>query len=208
MLFKKKITLLPLLFLILLSSIFVIYFLFGKFGYNVYTEGYFKSTNIVTGIIIACILLDILKINKVLYLVVSAHYVASVFILLNGGLIFKSQYDFVNESCRKFNMNVYLTSDKDVCPLEYLAVSKQSLIINQIENDKKHCIFTNVRNEPFVQELNTKWIEDNKTNPVTYFTFNDDIVYMDADSIRFPIDSLTLIFPNKKCADLLSRLAH
>jgi hypothetical protein len=58
-----------LMFVILVSSILVIYLLFGRFGYSVYTEGYFKSLNIVTGILIADSLFTSFKKSIVLSIV-------------------------------------------------------------------------------------------------------------------------------------------
>lgn len=196
-----------LMFVILVSSILVIYLLFGRFGYSVYTEGYFKSLNIVTGILIADILFTSFKKSIVLSIVASVIYVASIFILHNGGLVFKKQYDFVNNSCKKFKQTVYLKSNRDICPLEYLAVSRQSLIINQIENNNANCIFTLVRNEYYVSFLNNKWIDDNRNKPVEHFIFDKEIKYLDADSMQYPIDSLSVIFGSNKCDDFIKRLS-
>lgn len=196
-----------LMFVILVSSVLVIYLLFGRFGYSVYTEGYFKSLNIVTGILITDSLFANLKKTTAISFAVSVVYTASVGILYNGGLVFKKQYDFVKNSCKKFNQTVYLKSNRDICPLEYLAVSRQSLIINQIENNKANCIFTLVRNEYYVSFLNNKWIEENKNKPVEHFIFDKGIKYLDADSMQYPIDSLSVIFGSNTCDDFIKRLS-
>jgi len=202
---KNKLSLL-LLNIVFISSVFIIHFLFGSFGYSVYSEGYFKSTNIVIGIIFANVLIEVLTKKILINLILSINFIFSVCVLFQGGLVFEKQYKFINESCKKFNRNVYLTSNKEICPLECLAVSRQSLIINQLENDNNAVIFSNIRNEHFVENLNVRWIEENKTKPVRYFNFSDDITYLDADSMQFPIDSLSILFRDNKCDDLLKRL--
>lgn len=186
--------------------VFVVNLFFKNFGYNVYTEGHFKSLNIVPCIFIGNILLELISKYRLLIGVVVVNCIFSVCVLISGGKIFEKQYDFINRSCRMFNSTAYLTSNKDICPLECLTVSRQSLIINQIENNSNNCIFSNIGNEEFVNNLNSLWINSNLSNPVASFVFNKSIRYYDADSMQFPIDSFSIIFKTHTCDDLLKRL--
>jgi hypothetical protein len=191
---------------VILFSFLLIYLLFKNFGFNVYTEGYFKALNVAAVIIFSNLLLSTVRNQYVLSLLVSANFIFSVTVLFSGGQRFKEQYDFINESCKRFNGTVYLHSAKNICPLECLSVSRQSLIINQLENGKNDCIFSNINDERFVRNLNTKWINENETEPVRHFTFNFPVRHLDADSMQYPIDSLFLIFAQNQCEEMTKRL--
>ncbi len=205
--FKKNKLDVLVFFLILLVSLIVVYFLFADFGYNVYTEGYFKSLTIVAVIIFVNNALSIFKNRYFIILPLVLNYIFSFYVINRAGIVFEKQYNFINRSCKQFNETVYLKSERDICPLEGLSVSRQSIIINQIENNKSECIFSNIRSEKFVDNLNNKWIRENTTNPTKYFTFNSEIKYLDADSMQYPIDSLSVIFQNIKCDNMIKRLS-
>lgn len=192
--------------LVIAASIGVIYLLFARFGYNVYTEGYFKSLNITAGIIVAYLLFGWWQRNGRVAWLLAGAYLFSLVVLYDGGGVFKRQYDFLKKSGAGFKGTVYLHSSGDICPLECLSVSRQSLIINQLENGKSEAIFSNVRDTRFVAKLNDIWIKQNVEAPVSYFTFGKEVKHLDADSMQFPIDSMFVIFAKDRCDDMLKRL--
>lgn len=191
-------------FIELFLSFIIIFIFFREFNYNVYTEGYFKSTNIIAPIIFVNLLLQYFKNNTILFLVIT-NFIYSIVVLYNGGTYFEKQYKFVRDCSNRFNTNVYFTTQKDICPIELLVISRQSFIINQIENNKKSCIFVNTGKSIFVNNVFNKIINENKHNPNKYFHFDNEIRFLDADSMGIPIDSFTVIYKGN-CDILIRRL--
>jgi hypothetical protein len=173
--------------------------------YTVYAEGQFKSTTIVLAIIITNILFDLYSKKIQLAILVVLNYIFSSLVLWNGGLLFKSHYQYVSSACKMFKKDVYLVSKKDICPLELIVLPRHSIIINQLENNSKNCLFGNINNEPLVDTLVNKMRQENQINPVNYFTFSDSITYLNADSMNFDMSKLNLIFQGT-CMGHLNRI--
>lgn len=202
---EKKNRLLFAFSLILFTTAFILFIVFKDYEYTVYAEGQFKSTTIVLSIIAVSIFLSNYKENRLFNFAIFLNYLFSILVLINGGNGFAEHYQFISKSCKEFKKNVFLTSKKNICPLEFIVLPKHSLIINQLENNSNTCIFANVNNDELVAILTGDIIKDNSVKPKTCFTFPESITYLDADSMQFDIAKLNLIF-RKQCVGHYKRI--
>lgn len=182
---------------ILFIAAFILFVLFKDYQYTVYAEGQFKSTTIVLAVIAINVYYSIHKESKLLVIAIILNYIFSIVVLINGGKLFAQHYNFINDTCKKFNRNIYFTSKQNICPLEFIVLPKHSLIINQIENNRNTCVFANVNNDEMVTLLTDNILKDNITNPRSCFTFPNKITYLDADSMHLDLAQFNMIFKTK-----------
>jgi hypothetical protein len=191
---------------IFLVSLVVINLLFPGYGYSIYTEGYFKSTTLVCGIIMSNFIYGFLSGGIAPTALLAVNYIFSGIVLWSGGSNIRDQFDFVSKSCRKFSTSVYLRSNKDICPLEFIVLSRQSILINQLENNSGNSIFVSVGGDPYVENLNRKYLRDDREKPVRLFSSSGELVYLDADSMGIELEQYPILFKNKNCDEMIRRL--
>jgi hypothetical protein len=191
---------------VFLTSLVVINLLFADFGYSIYTEGYFKSMNLVAGIILANILYVSLSGSYLYALILSANFIFSGIVLWLGGSYIRSKFDFVRDTCKKFSTNVYLHSNKEICPLEFIVFSRQSILINQLDNHVSRCVVVDVGDVPYVENLNEKYIRDDQLRPARYFKYTGAMIHLDADSMGIELERYPTLFENRRCDEMIRRL--
>lgn len=205
LIFNKKFGLLFLFISISVTSFLLFFIFFGDFQYTIYSEGQLKAVSTIIPIMIVLVLYRFMN-KKVIFVFCTCCYIFSTIALYKGSFVVSKQYNNIKAMLQKFDSNVYLNSNKDLCPLECISLSRQSLFINRLEFDKNYCIFSNIGNNNFVNILNKSWIDENKkqTNPL--LKFPDEIKYIDADSAGIDLSTMFAIYPNHNCNTMIKRL--
>ncbi|MCB0508328.1 MAG: hypothetical protein KDD21_08525 [Bacteroidetes bacterium] len=207
LLYKKKFTLTGFFIFIVVASFALFLLYFQQFEYTIYSEGQLKAVATLVPIIIVFCLFRFLNKKYVLMFAVVC-YSFSVFNLLKGANLVRTQYNAIKHTLTLFDSNVYLTSSKENCPLECISIAQQSYFINQLEFNRNFCIFSNINDNKFVQTLNQHWIEQNKTQTNKLLKFPDEIKYLNADSLGVDITKMFAIYPNNSCDMMIDRLSH
>lgn len=182
-------------------------FFFKDFNYSIYTEGQLKSIITIIPIIMVFVLYKYFS-RKFIFLFCFIIYSFSLHNLYKGSFVVTNQYENIKMMLTKFDSNVYLTSNLDACPLECISISKQSYFINRLEFNKKFCIFSNMNNNSFVNNVNHAWIEENRNQKNVLINFPGDIKYLDADKIGVDITEMFAIYPNNNCEVMINRLKN
>lgn len=202
LLFKKKYKLLVFVTGSFILTILLLSFLFRDYPYTVYLEGQLKSTTMFFGIVFSCILFSTVNNTNISLLI--GNCIFSVFLLINGGNIFKNHYNYVNETCKKFTTNTYLYTSKDICPLEFIVLPRHSIIINQLENNKNNFLIANNINKKY-KFIDIYFEQLKEKNKSSVFKFDDNIQYINADSMQIDIAQLNLVFKGN-CEGHLNRI--
>jgi hypothetical protein len=196
------------LFLTITLMSFLLFLLYFKdFNYNIYTEGQLKAVSTIIPIMIIFLLYKYFC-NRHIFIFSIFIYIFSMYNLYNGSFVVINQYDNIKMMLTKFDSNVYLTSNSDACPLECVSISKQSYFINRLEFDKNYCIFSNINNNFFVNNLNQDWINENASQENQLIKIPNNIYYVNADSLGIKIESMFAIYPNISCNEMINRLSN
>jgi len=183
-------------------SILVINTLFPHHGYAIYTEGYFKSLNIIVAVVFVNMMLTY-RLNPLVFIfILLLNFSFSIRNLLNSGSMFATRYEAIKEISGNLQSNTLFNSEQDVCPYLFIPFFTESKIINLIENDKEYYFSAIVRDDDFTQyyfnSLRSRYSSERYT-----LRYDSDYIIVNSNDSDIDFDSFSLDNAGYNCVDFV-----
>jgi hypothetical protein len=119
-------------------SVLLVCAYFPDYGYNIYTEGFFKVLGLMLPVIIIDLFYSWILKNRIGEISLVVNYVFSLMILFMAGQTYADRYEAILEVGEQFPEPVVIQTQRDICPYSFLTMPLESSIINQMERGRNN----------------------------------------------------------------------